>query len=398
MKILITFCLLIFFNSLYSQTMQATIKAGNTPRTIDVYLKSSASFSQKDESMTLSLAIPSTVSPAPTLGASGTTANNTGSVSGITGLVPNFLVNNFGATQREVYISKEKINGEEYYVYAFIFATTATSSHDWVAGVEQLIFSIQFNGCISNCDPIPEMLVSLPNGGNEGRAYWYFQANTLGDITNYQNPFYKNSESSEPSNGGSTDGSALSTITLSTAVSLPVKLNSFDVTSENCHAKLDWVTSVENNLAYYCIERSENGVNFSEISKVNPSFSGAIKAYTFQDNNPTSAFMYYRLRMVDKDGKSGFSKILPARFDCLGKKIMVIYPTASKGLFTVRLSPGLERAQIKVINAAGQHVASDYSNKLLRTINLNRFPNGIYMVELCDKNLKIESAKIMVAH
>ncbi len=200
--------------------MQATIKPGNTVRTIDVYLKASQSFSQRDEAMTFAIAIPATVSVGPTLGSSGVTANGLGPVANIAGLQPDFLVNKLGTTQREVYVSKQTIEGVPSYVYTFIFAGTAPTLHSWVAGEEQQIFSIQFNGCTSNCLPETEQLVNLPNGGDFGISYWYFQANTLSDITDYANPFYANPTSTAPENGGGEYGSSLSTVRLATAVSL----------------------------------------------------------------------------------------------------------------------------------------------------------------------------------
>lgn len=384
----------------YSQPMmQATIKAGVTPRTIDIYLKSSASFSQKDESMTFTLAIPSNVLPVPSMGSSKVTENTTGAVTGITGLQPNFLINNFGATQREVFVSTESITGTSYYIYTFIFATTATTNHDWIADVEQQIFSIQFNGCTSNCDPINEMLVNLPNGGANGNSYWYFQSNTLGDITNYQNPFYKNAESTDPVNGGSFEGSALSTIALASAVSLPVKINSFEVKADGCNANISWVASLENDLSYYGIERSVNGINFYEIGKINASApAGIIKEYSFFDNNATSAFSYYRLKIVDNDGKLYFSKIESVKFDCLEKKIISIFPTEGSGVFNIKLSKGLENAAIKVLNSIGQEVIKNVSGNLFRSLNLKQFSNGIYLVQVISNNKIIENVKIVLAH
>ena len=87
------FCLFLFFHltfNSYGQTMQATIKPGITPSTIDIYLKPSSSFSQKDEAMTFVLAIPANVLPVPSMGSSGVTSNTTGAVTGITGFSPIF--------------------------------------------------------------------------------------------------------------------------------------------------------------------------------------------------------------------------------------------------------------------------------------------------------------------
>ena len=51
-----------------AQKMQASLKVGANPRTVDVFLKSSATFSQKDEAMTFVIAIPAALKTAPTLG------------------------------------------------------------------------------------------------------------------------------------------------------------------------------------------------------------------------------------------------------------------------------------------------------------------------------------------
>lgn len=397
MKLIITLIFLFFFNNLFSQTMQATIRKGSTPRTVDIYLKPSSSFSQKDEAMTLTLAIPASVQPAPSLGASGTTANSTGIVSGITGLVPNFIVNKLESSQREVYISKEKINGEDYYVYAFIFATTAAANHDWVGGVEQLIFSIQFNGCKSNCDALDVMLVNLPNGGNEGRAYWYFQPNTLGDITNYQNPFYQNEQTKTPLNGGSGDGSALSMVVLSSSISLPVGLKSFNASAKDCNARLDWVSGVEVGFSYYAIERSEDGVHFYEIGKVQPKPGGQIeKEYSYVDTKPVSKIQYYRLKMFDRDGQAKISNTVPLKFNCAVENVS-IYPTQSTGIFNYKLSPGLENSLIRVYNATGQFLLEHSPKGLSGIINLSNLASGIYWVKIIGNNNILGSQRIVIA-
>ena len=378
--------------------MQATMRKGKAPKSVDLYLKSSADFANKDEAMTLSLAIPATVSPGPSLGASGTTANTKDVVTGITGLVPGFLVNNFAASQREVYITKEKIKGEDYYVYAFIFATTATNNHSWKAGVEQLIFSIQLNGCVSDCDPLNVSLVNLPDGGAESRAYWYFQPNTLGDITNYQSPFYGNEETADPINGGSGDGSALSMLSLSGSLNLPIKLNSFNVIEKDCMATVNWISSEESNLMYYSIERSNNGIDFFEVGKLNPANNSLPeKSYSFQDNAPDSKILFYRLKGVDKDGKYSYSKIARQAFSCIANSGISLYPARSTGLFNYRIEPVFEKVMINVVNASGQIILKTMPGGLTGKLDLGNYSDGIYLVQFISGNHIIESKKVIVA-
>ncbi|HAD15122.1 MAG TPA: hypothetical protein DCF33_22080 [Saprospirales bacterium] len=48
-------------------------------------------------------------------------------------------------------------------------------------------------------------------GGPSGQSFWYVQLNTLGDVTNYDNKFYKNDGSKWPINGGANAPSSVET-------------------------------------------------------------------------------------------------------------------------------------------------------------------------------------------
>ncbi|MGN6439231.1 MAG: T9SS type A sorting domain-containing protein [Agriterribacter sp.] len=379
------------------QTMQATIKRGTTPRTIDIYLKPSASFSQKDEAMTFVVAIPSSVLPAPSMGSSGVTTNSTGPVTGITGLQPDFLTDNLGSTQREVFVSTESINSSSYYIYTFIFSGTASSNHDWTGGTEQQVFSIQFNGCTSNCDPTNEMLVNLPNGGANSNAYWYFQPNTIGDITNYAAPFYSNSDSGPANNGGSSDGSALSTISLTSSVTLPVKLESFNVHSHNCAVNTSWAVTSNSNALYYELEKSENGVDFKKVDVVNATAQEGLMAnYSYTDETASGRRLYYRLKLEGKDGTFSYSDVESVLLNCAGAASVFIYPTLTEGQINIRLGQGYQKSEIRIINSLGQQLLSDESNNLFRTLNLKKFPDGTYLVQVIDKNQIVGNEKIVL--
>lgn len=395
-KLLLTPLLLLVINC-FSQTMQGTIKPGSTPRTIDVYLKPSATFSQKDEAMTFVLAIPATVTPAPSMGSAGVTPNGTGPVTGITGLQPNFLINGLGSTSRELVVSTQTINSNSYYIYTFIFANTAAANHSWTGGVEQLIFSIQFNGCTANCDPNSQLMVNLSNGGTGGNAYWYFQPNTLGDITNYAAPFYVNPQSSTPNNGGSSDGSVLSVIGLANSVSLPIKLSAFNAQLNGCNTSLAWQTSAEINADFFSVERSDGGLSFREIGRVKAvSQGGNLQSYSFVDNPAFTGNLYYRLRLVDKDGKFSYSSINEINMNCGGKGRVIAYPTFTSGVVTVRLPMGYENATIKVINSIGKEVMIDAIKSETRYLSLGGLSNGVYILQVTNKGKMMDNIKIVL--
>ena len=389
MRLLLPFILIFPFAG-FGQTMQGTIKPGSQPRTIDVYLKPSASFSQKDEAMTLVLAIPATVGPAPTMGTTGVQQNGIGAVAGVSGLQPDFLVNNLGSTQRELVVSTQSISGASYYIYTFIFAGTAPANHEWVANTEQHIFSIQFNGCVSNCNPSNELLVNLPNGGVAGNAYWYFQPNTLGDITNYSASFYANSQSTTPVNGG--DPAGLSTVGLAALVSLPIKLSSFTVNASGCSSRLSWQVAYDVEGAFFSVERSRDGGSFSEISRI--MVAPNLKSYSFIDNSSQQGRSYYRLRLVDKDGQFSYSVLNKVDLNCLTKDNTLIYPTFTTGMVNIKLSTNFTNATIRVLNASGQELAREQSNNNNRSVNLTGKPNGLYILQVISKGSNPENFKV----
>lgn len=378
-----------------SQLMaQATVKRGITARTVDVYVKPSASFSQKDEALIFAIALPATLSPAPSLGTTGVMPNGTGPVSGITGTQPSFLVNNLASTQREVLTSLENINGAPHYIYTFIFAGTAASDHNWAGGAEQRLFSVQFNGCAGNCTAGAK-LVSLPGGGATQQAYWYLQPNTLGDITNYTMPFYANGDALPPVNGGSPTGAALSYIQLAD-VTLPVKMLSFDAAEKSCTVALSWAVTDESKLSHYAVERSTDGLRYFETGQVKPTHLATTKTYTFADGHIPTGTFYYRLKIVDKDGKLVYSSVKTVSTTCREKPGILVYPTLSTGDVTVKLPPGYEEASVRVLSAGGAIVLTDGSKSFFRILNLGRFSNGTYTVQVINKGKLTDHAKVIL--
>jgi hypothetical protein len=99
-------------------------------------------------------------------------------------------------------------------------------------------------------------------------------------------------------------------------VALPVKLSAFDAKAENCMVRLTWTTSQELDAAYFVIERSGDGRNFSQIGTMKAAGqSSQFIDYEFIDQQPGHQ-NYYRLRQVDFDQKTEVSSIRFAAGKC----------------------------------------------------------------------------------
>jgi hypothetical protein len=74
---------------------------------------------------------------------------------------------------------------------------------------------------------------------------------------------------------------------------------------------LSWATAQEVNSDYYEVERSPDGENWTALGQVKAKgFSSIVTEYGFTDSKPLSGTGYYRLKMVDMDGKYQLSKVV----------------------------------------------------------------------------------------
>jgi hypothetical protein len=95
------------------------------------------------------------------------------------------------------------------------------------------------------------------------------------------------------------------------AVVLPLLLIEFNGKNEQDKMVLDWVTENELNTSRFEIERSADGKTFNKINVVSAAGNNTIKKYyNFTDAAPLRGKNYYRLKIIDADGKQRLSNII----------------------------------------------------------------------------------------
>lgn len=84
---------------------------------------------------------------------------------------------------------------------------------------------------------------------------------------------------------------------------LPVGLVSFDAKCENDNVQLNWSTMTERNSDYFSIWKSEDGIEFEEISKIKSHENSTSQLnYSWIDATNENELAYYQLRQTDLDG------------------------------------------------------------------------------------------------
>ncbi|MFT3747318.1 MAG: T9SS type A sorting domain-containing protein [Agriterribacter sp.] len=176
---------------------------------------------------------------------------------------------------------------------------------------------------------------------------------------------------------------------------LPVDLLNFGATYTNDVVVLDWKTASEQNAAYFIVERSENGTSFIPVGKVAASGnSNTLKHYSFTDETAIGAGslkLYYRLKQVDLDQKSEYSKIVSVLLP--EQALFTISPNPAANIISLRyrVSGNNGKALVQITDISGKKVAeqSISTGTGVHTINIVHLAKGAYILTLIDKDARL---------
>jgi hypothetical protein len=136
---------------------------------------------------------------------------------------------------------------------------------------------------------------------------------------------------------------------------LPVELTKFSATCSENTTTINWQTASENNSAYFEVLQSRDGeVWTSKTTTPAAGNSTSTIDYSFTDNNEAS-LVYYKLKQVDKDGKS--KEYGPISANCNENTSLSISPNPTNSEFNL---VGMENfgtiTSIEIKDAAGKVV------------------------------------------
>ena len=174
-----------------------------------------------------------------------------------------------------------------------------------------------------------------------------------------------------------------------TAVVLPLELLNFDAKAGKDAIDLRWKTAKEDNFRGFGIERSVDGKKFETIGfEAGKNAKGA--DYTYSDRTAAKGIVYYyRLRMVDNDGKGTASDIRFAKLDAsiVSNSGVSIYPNPSNG--DVNLDFTLEQdahTVVDLFDVAGKNVlhkeVAAKKDRNVITLEMLDMPSGVYSVRI----------------
>ncbi len=150
-----------------------------------------------------------------------------------------------------------------------------------------------------------------------------------------------------------------------------------------------WSTEMEHNSSIFEIEKSKDGVNFYNIGRMKAAGNSELpRYYNFEDKDNVNGYNYYRIKQIDIDGKSSYSKVATELIKS-NETDIVIFPNPTSGNLYLNLS-GLPFQQNNV-----SYVISDLNGKIWskKEIQVNAHhtriiehmegvPSGLYFVQM----------------
>jgi dienelactone hydrolase len=168
---------------------------------------------------------------------------------------------------------------------------------------------------------------------------------------------------------------------------LPVRFVYFNANCTGNGVSLQWKTSMEQDSKNYSIQRSTDGVNWSEIGNVlaaGQSTDG--RTYTFVDRNSGNSRTLYRIVQFDIDGRSSMTGIV--RGNCAGKGSTVsVYPNPSHGNSTLSLSlVQASKVSLSIIDGRGAVVRRTQlqlpAGNTSIPLNMQGYASGVYTIKV----------------
>lgn len=156
---------------------------------------------------------------------------------------------------------------------------------------------------------------------------------------------------------------------------VPLQLIKFTGKSGNCTADLKWETGIEQNIQNIEIEKSENGISFYKVIRIDP--KGSNSQYSFTTDNFKNS--YYKLKINDLDGSYNYSSLLYLKSSCDKISYQIIPNPAST---EVEITGLKHNDQVSIIDMKGNTVKLFSSPQSSNKFNIQALSKGVYIFKI----------------
>ncbi len=169
---------------------------------------------------------------------------------------------------------------------------------------------------------------------------------------------------------------------------LPLKLLSFTASRDANRVTFLWSTANAINTNKFELERSADGVSYTSISSIKALNVSGINNYNYKDEQPLNGSSFYRLKIIDKDGKVSYSQTIA--FNTKQKDTFSVSPNPVVNNITISHITANFNTQIKIYTVDGK-LRSTYKvndGATQTSIDASRLLPGLYTIVFINNNNK----------
>jgi hypothetical protein len=161
---------------------------------------------------------------------------------------------------------------------------------------------------------------------------------------------------------------------------LPVSWLYVKAEAKGTDALISWATGSEQNADKFIVEHSKDGIAFTKAGETDANNNPSGSSYSFRHLQPGNGVVYYRIKQVDKDGKSTYSKTMTLLFK-EGMKTPVLFPNPASTVVNIVMPSGAIAKTVELYDAAGRLVNREQLQGIQSaTLSLESLKAGKYIV------------------
>ncbi len=177
---------------------------------------------------------------------------------------------------------------------------------------------------------------------------------------------------------------------------LPVTVYDFKAIRQDNNILLQWDATFETKFSHFEILRSEDGNNFYKIGTVKGS---NLSRYYFTDNQlPEGNVAYYRLNMIDIDGKSQLSKVVTVRLNNNFSNA-IVYPNPVSGVLKIKVDRTIAaNSKMQIMDMTGRIMKTETIRNSGNVIqeNVSSLMQGRYFVKIFNGDEVINCSFVII--
>jgi hypothetical protein len=181
------------------------------------------------------------------------------------------------------------------------------------------------------------------------------------------------------------------TINVVPCVILPVDFLQFNAVQQNDLVNLNWKVITSEQLNYFDVERSTDGISFSAIGRVEAGNAPVNSAagFNYKDasaGEENSNVLYYRITVVSKDGGRKYSSILVVRLSGITSQKIKVSPNPASSSVSLSFYSALRgNIDLQLLDMTGKVVLKEQQRieagqNIITLDQLSRFSEGVYTI------------------